>query len=132
MYSFLRKRDKGFTLVEIMIVVAIIALLAAVAIPNFIKSRHEARLSSCISNMRVIDGAIQQYLLKHDMGEDDYGTITLDMLLGEDYLYKAPTCPAAKGATYSISNENGVNCPATGVDYHGSYKNGIHTPAEEG
>lgn len=121
---------KAFTLVEIMIVVAIIALLAAVAIPNFVKSRHEARLAACVNNMRVIDAAIQQYMLKSDMGEDDYGTIALDLLVDQDYLHKAPTCPAAKGSEYIIATEDGVECPATGTDFHGSYKNGIHTPAE--
>ena len=123
-------KNRGFTLVEIMIVVAIIALLAAVAIPNFIKSRHEARLTACINNMRVIDAAIQQYLLKHDMGEADYGSITLAVLVEEKYLHKAPTCPAAKGAEYGISGD-GVGCPASGTDYHGTYKNGIHTPPSE-
>jgi prepilin-type N-terminal cleavage/methylation domain-containing protein len=121
-------KKSGFTLVEIMIVVAIIALLAAVAIPNFVKSRAEARLSACTSNMRVIDAAIQQYLIKNDMGESDYGAVTISVLQEDEYLHKAPTCPASKGAQYLISTENGVECPASGSDYHGSYKNGIHTP----
>ena len=121
---------KGFTLVEIMIVVAIIALLAAIAIPNFVKSRQEARLAACVNNMRVVDAAIQQYLLKHDMGDEDYGTVTLAELVEEEYLHEAPTCPAAKGAEYEITAE-GVTCPASGKDYHGTYKNGIHkSPAE--
>ena len=51
---------KGFTLVEIMIVVAIIALLAAIAIPSFMKSRADSRQSSCINNLRLIDHAKQQ------------------------------------------------------------------------
>lgn len=125
------KSRRAFTLVEIMIVVAIIALLAAVAIPNFVKSRKEAREVACGSNMRVIDSAIQQYLLKNDMTEDDYGSVSINTLIESEYLYKAPTCPAAKGASYSISTEKGVECPASGSDYHGSYKNGIHTPPSE-
>jgi len=55
------KQNKGFTLVEIMIVVAIIALLAAIAIPSFMKSRADARASSCVNNLRLIEHAKQQY-----------------------------------------------------------------------
>jgi prepilin-type N-terminal cleavage/methylation domain-containing protein len=63
----MKRMLKGFTLVEIMIVVAIIAILAAVAIPNFIKYRNESQKSSCISNMKQIGVAFTQYA-------DDYKT----------------------------------------------------------
>jgi prepilin-type N-terminal cleavage/methylation domain-containing protein len=56
----MKKMQKGFTLVEIMIVVAIIGLLAAIAIPSFMKSRLASRTSTCINNLRQLDGAKEQ------------------------------------------------------------------------
>jgi prepilin-type N-terminal cleavage/methylation domain-containing protein len=57
---------QGFTLVEIMIVVAIIGLLAAIAIPNFVNARETAQANACINNLRQIDGAKQQWALENN------------------------------------------------------------------
>src|SRR5258708_8204364 len=68
-------RISGFTLVEIMIFVAIIGLLAAIAIPNFIRARTTAQKNACINNLRQIDGAIQQWALENKKRSDAHTSV---------------------------------------------------------
>lgn len=65
------QRSSGFTLVEIMIVVAIIGLLAAIALPNMAKSRETAQLNALYSNLRVIEGAKDRWALENKKGTGD-------------------------------------------------------------
>ena len=64
MFNYINKRRGGFTLVEIMIVVAIIALLAAIAVPGFLRARKRSQASRIINDLRLIDSAVDQYAIE--------------------------------------------------------------------
>ncbi|HYR22331.1 MAG TPA: prepilin-type N-terminal cleavage/methylation domain-containing protein [Chthoniobacterales bacterium] len=113
MFRKLQTKHAGFTLVEIMIVVAIIALLAAIAVPGFLRARKRSQASKILNDLRLIDGAVDQYAIEtsrkngdvvdtadwtnylkkdtrlfvtgQDLFGDDYGAQTVDTL---------PTVPA--------------------------------------
>ena len=91
-------RKAGFTLVEIMIVVAIIGLLAAIAIPNFIKARTTSQKNACINNLRQVDGAIQQWALENKKAAN--ASVGFTDISG--YLKNSVICPAG-GTTFANS-----------------------------
>ena len=64
MFNKINSRRGGFTLVEIMIVVAIIALLAAIAVPGFLRARKRAQASKILNDLRMIDAAVDQYAIE--------------------------------------------------------------------
>lgn len=89
----------GFTLVEIMIVVAIIGVLAAIAVPNLMKARKDAQRAACIQNLRSIEGAKEVWALETRKGGGEGPTPA--ELYGNDKTIKSePTCPAR--GTYTI------------------------------
>ena len=130
MFKKLQTRKAGFTLVEIMIVVAIIALLAAIAVPGFLRSRKRSQASKILNDLRLIDGAVDQYAIEtgrktgdavgvadwtnylkkdtrlfvtgQDLFGDDYGGQTVDTL---------PTVPATAWDNLSDVADTGFWSP---------------------
>ena len=71
MLQKLNSKRGGFTLVEIMIVVAIIALLASIAVPNFLRSRKRSQATQVLEDLRLIDAAVDQYAIENNKKKGD-------------------------------------------------------------
>ena len=91
-----KMKKNGFTLVEIMIVVLIIGLLAAIAIPGFARARKDARAKSCVNNQRLLADACEQERMK---GNDNVTAATVNTEYFKGNVL--PTCP--EGGTYTYN-----------------------------
>lgn len=103
-------KKAGFTLVEIMIVVLIIGILLAIAIPNFVAARESSRAKACVGNLKQIDSAKQQCAMDKKMSGASTDTFVIDGLVASDgatahqlvgptfYIRAIPVCPS--GSTY--------------------------------
>ncbi len=106
----INQRKYGFTLVEIMIVVAIIGLLAAIAIPNFVKARTTSQMNACINNLRLIDSSKQQWALEQrKTATDTPQGSDLQPYLGRGSNGELPSCPADSAEEWTTSYSGGVN-----------------------
>ena len=122
-----RKRSGGFTLIELMIVIAIIAILAAILVPNFIRARAQGQFTACKSNLKNIGTAMEMY------STDASGRYPTNLAgLTPNYLKTIPTCASAGSDTYSSTGFTSKSNPDaytvvcmggnhTAVDAQGDY-----------
>lgn len=108
------RENKAFTLVEIMIVVAIIGLLIAIALPNFVKARNTARLNLCKNNLRLIGHGLEQWRVETNAAGDaaPAAIATLAEYIKGDAL---PTCPSAGVYSFGTGADD-IDCSV-----HGTY-----------
>jgi type II secretion system protein G len=106
-----RRRERGFTLVEIMIVVLIIGILLAIAVPSFMNARERSRANACRANLRQIQAAKEQWAMANNQGP----TATPAWAdLVPNFLQQQPNCPS--GGTYTIGNmSTNPTCSIAGI-----------------
>lgn len=118
------RRQSAFTLVEIMIVVTIIGVLLAIAIPNFLQARETSRTKACIENLTKIDTAKSQYCMDHMLSPTATVTGGMSTLVGagSNYLQATPACPS--GGAYVLNDFSTNPTCAIGAGGTGQYAPG--------
>jgi len=111
----MKRNNKGFTLVELMVVVVIIGILVAIAVPLYSNVQESAKEKTCYANQRILEGAVAQYSADHDGGFTD-----VPGLVSGDYIQEAPQCKDASDG-YTINTTTGkVTAGGSGCS-HGHY-----------
>ncbi|MBI2265816.1 MAG: prepilin-type N-terminal cleavage/methylation domain-containing protein [Armatimonadetes bacterium] len=104
------RRIKGFTLIELMIVIAIIAILAMILVPNFLKARAQGQYSACQSNAKNIATALEMYSTDNDGHYPVSGATGTALLVSGNYIKTAmPKCPSAGTDTFSAQYKSASN-----------------------
>src|SRR5437660_11585723 len=98
--KLIKKARRGFTLVEIMIVVLIIGILLAIAVPNFVKARETSRAKSCVANLKQIEAAKEQWAMDNKVAPTGVTPATTDLYGSTAYIKNTPACPS--GGSYPL------------------------------
>ncbi|MFY9233339.1 MAG: prepilin-type N-terminal cleavage/methylation domain-containing protein [Fimbriimonadaceae bacterium] len=107
------RKNKGFTLVEIMIVVLIIGILLAIAVPNFIKSRETSRKQSCIGNLKQMDSGKEQWAMENNKTTGD-AVVWADLV--PTFIKAQPSCPSGGAYTIAVVGTN-PSCSQAGLGH---------------
>ncbi len=121
-----RRNRKGFTLIELMIVIAIIAILAAILVPNFMKARAQGQVTSCKSNVKNIGTACEMYSTDNNGRYPVATSWSADLCTNANpvYLKVIPACPASGTApptTTNVNNGDYSYVATSNPDYYGVY-----------
>jgi len=107
------RASKGFTLVEIMIVVAIIGILVAIAVPGFIHAREQAQAKACMEAQDKMEGSVDQWALETGAKTGDAGPAWSTLVGATGYLRRTPVCPVGQTPVAIPAVGGSVSCPTS-------------------
>jgi prepilin-type N-terminal cleavage/methylation domain-containing protein len=113
---------RGFTLTEIMIVIAIIGIIVAIAVPAFLRARERSRATTCQENLQKIDTAKEQYALEFKLTNGQVIADETDLVGNSKYLKRFPSCPAGGTYTFNAVGQTPTCSLESGTGYNAMHK----------